>query len=199
MITSHPRRARQVLLAGTAALAMLTAPAAQAQGVTPVPGNLEVPVGHSQFLVAHAYGTQNYICTHARGGFEWTFFGPQATLFDDGGQQIATHFLSPNPDESWKPRATWQDSRDSSATWAVAIESSSDGDFVDPDAIPWLLLRVVGTEEGTFGGGLLSETTFLQRVNTVGGLAPDNGCGRALDIGIKALVPYAADYIFYKD
>jgi hypothetical protein len=26
-------------------------------------------------------------------------FGPQATLFNDDGMQIITHFLSPNPEE----------------------------------------------------------------------------------------------------
>jgi hypothetical protein len=163
-----------------------------------VPANLDVPLGHTPFLIAHAYGTQNYICSLAHGGFEWTFFGPQATLFDDSGQQIATHFLSPNPDENGKARATWQHSQDSSAVWAGAVASSSDGAFVDPDAIPWLLLQVVGAEDGAISGGVLSSTTFLQRVNTMGGLAPESGCGRALDIGLKALMPYTADYVFYR-
>lgn len=200
MITSHSRRPRQVVLTAAAAIAMLTTvvPQAHAQPVQPVPATLEVPQGHMPFLVAHAYGTQNYICSLVRGGFEWTFFGPQATLFDDGGQQIATHFLSPNPDENGKARATWQHSLDSSAAWAAAVASSSDSAFVDPNAIPWLLLRVVGAKDGPIPGGAFSSATFLQRVNTMGGLTPESGCNRALDIGVKALVPYTADYVFYK-
>jgi hypothetical protein len=200
MITAHTRRSRRILLTAAAAVAMLTvaAPQARAQGIPPVPPNLEAPAGHTPFLIAHAYGTQNYICTHGHGGFEWTFFGPQATLFDDNGQQIATHFLSPNPDENEKPRATWQHSQDSSAVWAVAVASSTDSDFVDPDAIPWLLLQAVGAEDGPIPGGAFSWTTYLQRVNTAGGLAPQGGCSRALDLGLKALVPYRADYVFYR-
>jgi len=70
-------------------------------------------------------------------------FGPQATLFNEHGQQVITHFLSPNPDEAGTARATWQHSRDTSAVWARAIASSSDPAFVAPGAIPWLLLELV--------------------------------------------------------
>ena len=197
MRTSHSHRSRNNLLIPAAAAAMLAlvTPSARAQAV---PASLEVPAGNTAFLVGHAYGTQNYICTHVRGGFEWTFFGPQATLFDDAGQQIATHFLSPNPDESGKARATWQHSQDSSAVWAVAIANSTDSAFVDPNAIPWLLLRVVGAEDGPIPNGALSRATYLQRINTQGGLAPEGGCSRALDLGVKALVPYSADYVFFR-
>jgi hypothetical protein len=40
-------------------------------------------------------------------------------------------------------------------------------------------------------------TTFIQRVNTVGGLAPSTGCANAADVGKKAFVPYTADYFFF--
>ena len=50
------------------------------------------------------------------------------------------------------PRATWQDSRDTSAVWAKAIQTSSDPNFVKPGAIPWLLLEVVGLEHGPTWG-----------------------------------------------
>jgi hypothetical protein len=38
----------------------------------------------------------------------------------------------------------------------------------------------------------------MQRVRTSEGLAPTAGCAEADDIGTKALVPYTADYFFYK-
>ena len=166
----------------------------------PVPTNLEVEYGNTPFLVAHAIGTQNYVCLLAPGGFAWTFFGPQATLFDDNSQQLITHFLSANPDENGTLRATWQHSEDTSAVWARAVATSSDPAYVLPGAIPWLLLRVVGTEIGPTGGAALSQATFIQRVNTTEGIAPAaDGCARAADIGRKALVPYTADYVFYKN
>jgi hypothetical protein len=40
----------------------------------------------------------------------------------------------------------------------------------------------------------------VQRVNTSGGIAPAaDGCARAADIGRRALVPYTADYVFYRN
>jgi hypothetical protein len=67
-----------------------------------------------------------------------------------------------------------------------------------PGAIPWLLLEVVGADAGPTGGTGLTETVFIQRIRTSGGLAPATGCDHALDVGAKALVPYTADYLFYK-
>ncbi|HZC00500.1 MAG TPA: DUF3455 domain-containing protein [Gammaproteobacteria bacterium] len=80
----------------------------------PVPPNLQVPAGNKAFREGHAVGTQNYICLPSDSSVAWTFFGPQATLFNDKDRQIITHFLSPNPDESGMARATWQHSRDTS-------------------------------------------------------------------------------------
>ena len=184
----------------TASLLMLATgmPNTTALMQTAVPANLQVPAGNSAFLTAHAEGTQNYVCLAAQSGFEWTFYGPQATLAYDDDQQVATHFLSPNPFEGGTPRATWQHSGDTSTVWAAAMASSTDSGFVANGAIPWLLLRVVGQQVGPHLGRQLSGTTFIQRVNTAGGLAPATGCRSALDAGKKALVGYSADYVFYR-
>jgi hypothetical protein len=171
--------------------------------VPPVPTNLAVPVGNSMYRVGHAAGTQDYVCllcpttspTCTASGFVWTFFGPQATLFDDDDEQIITHFLSPNPDEGGMPRATWQDSHDTSAVWAFAPPTNR---FAVPGAIPWLRLQVVGTQSGPTGGDKLTATTFIQRLNTAGGIAPSTGCSAAADVGKTALVSYEADYFFYR-
>jgi hypothetical protein len=159
-----------------------------------------VPPENKAFLEGHAVGTQNYICLPSGDSFVWTFFGPQATLFDDDGEQIITHFLSPNPDESDTPRPTWQHSLDTSTVWAMQVMggSSSDPDFVKPGAIPWLLLQVVGIEPDPTSGAELTGTTFIQRLNTSGGITPSTGCAKAGDIGKRAFVPYTADYFFYE-
>ncbi len=62
----------------------------------PVPPNLEVPPGNEAFLVGYAVGSQDYVCLPAGPGFAWSFFGPQATLFNADEKQLITHFLSPN-------------------------------------------------------------------------------------------------------
>jgi hypothetical protein len=175
---------------------------ARADHVTPpaVPSTIQVPGGNRAFLEGAAVGTQGYVCLPASSGFAWTLFGPQATLFDAHDEQIITHFLSPNPFEGGTPRATWQHSRDTSTVWAFATPAttSSDPMFVAAGAIPWLLLQVVGAQDGPTGGDRLLETTFIQRLNTSGGVAPSSGCTVATDVGKKALVSYTADYFFYK-
>jgi hypothetical protein len=139
------------------------------------PSDIQVPAGNKPFLKAYAAGTQNYICL----GSSWTFLGPQATLFltfqwinGEARQQIATHFLSPNPSEDGMARPTWQSSLDTSAVWGKVKASSSDSTYVAAGAIPWLLLDVAGRQRGPMGGSSLSQTTFIQRVNTTGGAAP---------------------------
>jgi hypothetical protein len=171
--------------------------AARAQSVTPppVPADLEVPAGNEAFLLGHGVGTQNYVCVPSAsiGHVAWTLFTPQATLLSEQGEQLTTHFFSPNPVEGGIIRVTWEDSRDTSTVWAGLVASAS----VSPNAIAWLLLQVVGTQAGPTGGHTLSGTTFIQRVNTVGGLAPSTGCHLPTDIGKKAFVPYTADYFFF--
>ena len=165
----------------------------------PVPAAVQVPAGHKLFFVGHATGTQNYACLPAGTGVKFTLFTPQATLFSDG-KQATTHYFSPNPDEGGMIRATWQHSRDSSTVWGEVKpgNSSSDPAFVEPGAIAWLLVTVVGSQNGPTGGDLLSQTTFIQRLNTSGGMAPSTGCSTSDDIGNRAFVPYTTDYFFYK-
>lgn len=184
---------------------LLAAAVAPASAATPpaVPPNLEIPSGHRLTLMAHAVGTQNYTCTIDRTDpnapkIGWVLYGPQATLFTDGGSQVTTHYLSPNPDENGTPRATWHHSRDSSTVWAKAVETSADPAYVDPNAIPWLRLEVVGAEAGPKRGTRIAWTRYIQRVNTVGGKPPATGCATDADLGKKQLVPYEADYVFYR-
>ncbi|MBC8164311.1 MAG: DUF3455 domain-containing protein [Bryobacteraceae bacterium] len=193
------------LFAGTTiAIAAIGMPAsAQTVTVPRVPHDIEAPAGNTAFLKAYATGTQNYICLPSASGLAWKFQGPQATLFytfrwlnGEVRQQIATHFLSPSPTEAGTPaRATWQHSLDTSAAWAKKIAETSDPNFVAPGAIPWFLLEVTGTLRGPTGGSSLSQTTFLQRVNTTGGVTPTTACTEA---GTIQFVPYTADYIFYR-
>jgi Protein of unknown function (DUF3455) len=155
---------------------------------------------HEVVFVGHAVGTQNYVCLPSGASVAWSLFTPQATLFRNQGQPLTTHFFSPNPEEDGLVvRAAWQHSRDISTVWAGLGESSSDPDFVAPGAIAWLKLETKGVQEGPTGGDQLTDITFVQRLNTVGGLAPATGCSRAADIGSRAFIPYRADYFFYED
>ena len=214
---NRPRR-RILPIACAAALAVaftLSLPQpAHAGDVTPppVPDQIQVPEGAEPFLVGHARGTQNYVCLPSGAGFAWTLFTPEATLSRDSGKQIITHFFAPNPCEpNINPkveavggtiRAAWQ-YLDTSTIWAFATPEHTattvtDPDFVKQGAVAWLLLTVSGAKDGPTGGDTLTNTTFVQRVNTVGGLAPSTGCGSLDDVGREAFMPYRADYVFYE-
>jgi len=162
-----------------------------------VPATIEAPAGHRPFYAGHAVGTQNYICTATPTGLKWLFIGPQATIFSNFfEQQLLTHFQSKNPYAADAIQATWQSSRDTSAVWATKLRGSVDPAFVDPTAIEWLLLEVTGTVEGPSGGDLLTRTSYIQRVNTVGGKEPAAPCTDAV-LNTRQLVAYEADYYFY--
>src|SRR5215813_3870511 len=106
-----------VLVAVIAAPQIARAQRSQPIVPPPVPADLELsPDEFTPFLVAHAIGTQGYVCVAVGASYKWVPFGPQATLFDDAGGQVITHFLSPAPfDQVLSP--TWQHSRDTSAVW----------------------------------------------------------------------------------
>ena len=61
----------------------------------------------------------------------------------------------------------------------------------DPSAIPWVLLGVASQD----GPGIFDQVTSIQRLNTVGGIAPTTP---GAVIGQEARVPYTALYVFYR-
>jgi len=92
--------------------------------------------------------------------------------------------------------ATWQSSFDTSKVWAVAtghIDAGTDASCPNAGSIQCLRLQSVGNQEGPTGGKLLSNVTFVQRLNTRDGSAPTTACS----VGQTQLVPYTADYFFF--
>jgi hypothetical protein len=152
---------------------------------------LAPPAGAAVKLHAHAVGVQIYTCTassapNADGGadattYAWVLKAPEAMLFDSSGTQVGTHGAGP----SW----TWSDG--SVANGAKVAELNAPA----ADAISWLLLRVTSTS-GTGSAGLLSDVTYVQRLNTAGGRAPATGCDATM-VGTEARAGYSADYFFY--
>jgi hypothetical protein len=133
---------------------------------------LVAPVGSTLVLHAFGIGVQIYHWN----GTSWGAPTPSATLYADAGGngQVATHFAGP----------TWQSNSGSTVVGTVANRCT-----VDPASIQWLSLTGVAT-----GDGIFAKVTFIQRLNTVGGLAPSTP---GSVIGQEARVPYTADYLFY--
>ena len=180
------------------------------------PPAITPPAGNSTFLATHGVGTQGYVCLPTGTGASWTVNGarPEATLFVNlfgASVQVITHFLSPNtnpnefaPNPLPFANATWQSSFDSSKVWASAtpqttIPAGSDPSCPNAGSIGCLLLQVIGSQQGPAGGKILTKTTFIQRLNTNGGSAPATGCSVSGDVGKQTLVPYSADYIFFRN
>jgi len=226
--TARVRRLLVTALALGCAFGTVNQAAAQKIASPTTPPLITPPAGHSAFLVGHAFGTQGYICLPKAtdpSTASWTVKGarPEATLFlSFFGQdfQIITHFLSPdaNPNSAAPNplpfgNATWQSSFDSSKVWAqvplsnlttppspAAIPAGSDPSCPNAGSIACLLLQSIGNQQGPTGGKLLAKTTFVQRLNTKGGSAPDDadGCGTTANVGNQRLVPYTSDYWFFR-
>jgi len=177
------------------------------------PAAITPPAGNSAFLATHGVGTQGYVCLPTSTGASWTVNGarPEATLFVNlfgEAVQVITHFLSPNtnpnefaPNPLPFANATWQSSFDSSKVWAQtqhSISAGSDPSCPNAGSIGCLLLQVIGSQQGPAAGKIMTKTTFIQRLNTNGGSAPATGCSVSGDVGKQTLVPYSADYIFFR-
>jgi hypothetical protein len=173
--------ARNATASALALLALLPPGLAYADTLPPpsVPTEIKVPEGNVSFLLGHATGTQNYTCQRSSSGtgFAWTFVAPVATLVDGNDKVIMTHYAGP----------TWE-AKDGSKVVGTRVA----GVTVSTSAIPWLLLSAKLTKRG-----VLTPTTYIQRVNTTGGLTPTSGCNGA-NLGAASNVPYTADYYFYK-
>ncbi|HZE92048.1 MAG TPA: DUF3455 domain-containing protein [Rhizobacter sp.] len=153
-----------------------------ALGPPDVPVQLRAPADQSVFLEALATGVQIYECAakpDEPSTFEWIFRAPEAALADRSGHSIGKHYAGP----------TWESVDGSSVVGEV--KSRDPGPI--PSAIPWLLLA----SKSTRGTGVFSQTKSIQRVQTVGGIAPSEPCGPG-NARQMARVPYTATYYFYR-
>src|SRR2546423_4709181 len=148
-----------------------------------VPAAIQAPAGTTLALRLHAEGSQIYTCTAKApaadagvdgGGttYSWVFKAPDAKLYDASCVQVGTHFMGP----------TWKSTVDESAVVGMSFANAAS----PAGAIPWLLLKAVSH----MGQGVVSSITWVQRVDTMGGVAPTTGCDAAA-AGTDRAVPYS--------
>jgi len=108
-----------------------------------------------------------------------SFVAPEADLFANPGGTglIGVHYAGP----------TWESVSGSKVVGLVEQRC-----IADSDDIPWLLLSAVSSE----GPGPFGHVTYIQRVNTSGGIAPTQAGNNPGDL---ARVPYTTEYYFYRD
>jgi Protein of unknown function (DUF3455) len=142
--------------------------------------NLKAGADEEVYLVVAATGVQIYECLPKKDAIaqlEWTFKSPEALLYGASRELLGKHYAGP----------TWEASDGSKVKGVLKARQDAPA-----GNIPWLLLTA--TSEGA---GRLANVTSVQRVNTVGGVAPKDGCDAA-NAGKVARVNYSADYYFYR-
>lgn len=147
-----------------------------------LPANLsaELNPGADQavYLVVPATGVQIYECAEKDGKWGWQFKAPEARLFDEArANEIGKHYGGP----------TWEANDGSKVKGTVKSRQDAPA-----GNIPWLLLTTTTEGLGRFAG-----VTYVQRVNTEGGVAPKAACDKAAN-GKTERVDYKADYYFYR-
>ena len=172
---------RRVVQACLIVSAMIVTPVVGAQTVpTAIPDTLKVPDQNVALFRVFASGVQVYVCK-ARAddpnAFEWTFKAPEAELRNDAGEKIGKHYAGP----------TWEGNDGS----RVIGEAMANAKAPDAGAIPWLLLRAKSHD----GSGAFSTVTYVQRLETAGGVAPTDGCDRSM-ADTERSVEYTATYVF---
>ena len=143
---------------------------------SPLCDSVQVPEGNQLAFRVYAMGVQVYKWN----GTSWAFVEPRATLFADNHYhgEVGTHYVGP----------TWESN---SGSKVVAARVPGTGCTPDSTAIPWLLLQKVSTE----GPGIFDSVTYIQRVNTAGGVPPSVP---GSVVGDESEVPYTAEYYFYR-
>jgi len=143
-----------------------------------IPEPIKAPAGYSPVLTVHAKGDQIYQCSVNKGEYAWETQAPDAKLFDAQGKIVGNHTAGP----------LWEYKEGSRVVGRVVKKI----DMAPGSAIAWLLVEVVSHK----GDGLFSNVSFINRINTHGGLPPSSGCD-ANHLGAEKRIAYTADYVFY--
>jgi hypothetical protein len=161
-------------------MSSMKAPYSQAS----LPASVQVPAGNRVALETVGVGEITYQCSAKKdmaGQFEWVFVGPDAKLNDRGGKQVGKYY---------GPPATWE-AMDGSKLTAVQVAVAPNTAMAG--SIPLQLVKA----NPAMGAGMMQGVTYIQRVDTRGGVAPAMPCA-AGNLNAKQIVKYQADYIFYK-
>ncbi len=149
-----------------------------------LPASVQVPAGNKVAMETVGVGEITYQCSAKKdmaGQYEWVFVGPDARLNDRSGKQVGKYY---------GPPATWE-AMDGSRLTAVQLAVAPNAGMAG--SIPLQLVKA----NPAMGSGAMQGVTYIQRVDTRGGVAPALPCA-AGNLNAKQIVKYQADYIFYK-
>lgn len=154
-----------------------------------LPGSIAVPPGVTLVAGYRASGSVFYACEALPddGGAAW-LSAPSATLYGDDCTAVAAYsFVGGNPTWTGLTGTSSVTARVDGVLWVSSIDSGS------PNELPWL--RFVSTMNP--GAGILQNITYVQQVDTSGGLKPPMPCDPRSAAVKTVSVPYSATYYFY--
>jgi hypothetical protein len=184
------RRTRSAAAVAALALAALGATAAPSLADT---SPIAIPAGNVLFLELHGVGQQVYQCDESSTGtYAWTLLTPAATLFAADGAVAGFHHYTYNSTLAAQ-EPTWISTDGSWVQGEKIVTEASPSGAAD---IPWLLLKAVATSAPA-NDGVFSTVTYVQRTDTVGGVAPSTTCA-ASNSGSVQGSDYSADYSYYR-
>ncbi len=172
-------------LLGTVALLSACAAGPSMMAMKPVdnaalPEPVRVPAGAKQTMATTGVGEITYECrekANMAGAHEWVFVAPVATLYGADRKRVGKYYAGP----------TWEAADGSKVTGKqVAVAPAMAG------SIPLQLVKA----EPAMGMGAMQGVSYIQRLNTKGGVAPAAACDAATK-GKRQQVAYEADYVFY--
>jgi uncharacterized protein DUF3455 len=173
------RKARLLVVLSIFGMALVPLTIARASNGPELPAQcVSIQVSEENKLAFHTYarGVQIYRWN----GAAWDFVAPVATLYAEPSffGEVGTHYVGPK----WESK---------SGSKVEGRRVPGTGCAPDPTAIEWLLL----SKYQTSGPGIFSSVTFIQRVNTSGGVRPSDAGSIP---GETREVPYTAEYYFYR-
>ena len=169
-------------LAGTAIIAGCVS--SNVPAIAEIPASLRVPENQTLIREVRATGVQIYECKASAGEpvvFQWSFKAPEAELRDKAGKVFGRHYAGP----------TWEAYDGSKVVGDVVARTDAPG-AAAPGGIQWLLLKA----KSNTGKGVFAKVQSIQRLHTIGGLAPQDSCD-ASRADQRTRVAYSADYYFY--
>lgn len=138
---------------------------------------IAVPDGQQPTLQLAARGVQIFRCERVEGTYAWRFRQPEAELFDAHGRAVGRHGANFSFEH-----------RDGSRLIGTVVAHDR---APSADALSWLLLSTKSFGAGEFGG-----VSYVQRVNTSGGMPPPSCAAGELDRLLR--VDFSADFVFYR-
>jgi hypothetical protein len=146
-------------------------------------GRWLAPPPAREVLRVKASGVQIYKAeTGDDGQMKWTLVGPEAELRDEMGRVVGKHYRD-------EPGPVWESSDGSKVFGKKRAERKS------PHSDSVRELQLDARPVAGAAAGVLTNVTFIERLDTAGGVPPAATPGTA--IGQVTRSPYTAEYVFY--